>query len=88
LKQARISASAHGLFKSRNDRPIDWQDPARTGHSFAPDAPFGMTGSEVEPTMFVGQTEPTRSLRIADIRGFECSSAGSLRERQLLMGLS
>jgi hypothetical protein len=61
---------------------------ARTGHSFAPDAPFGMTGSEVEPTMFVGQTEPTRSLRIADIRGFECSSAGSLRERQLLMGLS
>jgi hypothetical protein len=47
-----------------------------------------MTGSEVEPTMFVGQTEPTRSLRIADIRGFECSSAGSLRERQLLMGLS
>jgi hypothetical protein len=67
--------------------PIYRRLPARSGHSFAPDAPFGMTGGEVEPTLFVGQTEARQSLRIADIRGFKRSSAGSLREGQLLMGV-
>jgi hypothetical protein len=45
-----------------------------------------MTGIEVEPTLFVGQNEVRRSRRIADIRRFQCSNAGTLRERQLLMG--
>jgi hypothetical protein len=45
-----------------------------------------MTGIEVEPTLFVGQNEVRRSRRIADIQRFQCSNAGTLRERQLLMG--
>jgi len=45
---------------------------ARSGHLFAPDAPFGMTGSGAKPTLFVGQTEARQSLRIAELRGYEC----------------
>jgi hypothetical protein len=45
-----------------------------------------MTGNEVELKVFVGENEARRSLRIADVRRFQCSSAGPLRERQLLMG--
>ena len=59
---------------------------AKSGHSFAADAPFGMTSNEVEPTLFVGKNEARRSLRIADIRTFQCPNAAPLRERQLLMG--
>lgn len=44
--------------------------PARSGHSFAPDAPFGMVDNGVEPTLFVGENEASWSLRIADIRRF------------------
>ena len=69
----------HCDYKTRDDARISL-------FSCAPDAPFGMIVNEVEPTLFVGQNEARRSLRIADIRRFQCSNAGPLRERQLLMG--
>jgi len=82
-REDQLSGWAAKANNRRRRRDRESEQPANYGLWRAPDAPFRMTGDEVEPTSLVGEYQRRQSLRIADTQDFDARKHDVLRERQL-----